>query len=139
MKPMNHNWSATIKDSQNSTEVNVFPKVTVNDVEVNWIVYENLHKSDIKRTSGARQFFLFRVCRFTHRQQHAFDLAKGSKATEEGQQTNQRRGDNEDINSTRKQVRAKQFAEEITIDEGYETQYKDNNTAKLCRNREKKS
>lgn len=53
----------------------------------------------------------------THRQQHAFDFPHRSEAAEEGQETHEGRGDDEDVNRSGEQVRAQQLAEKVTVDE----------------------
>lgn len=71
---------------------------------------------------------------FTHRQEHAFDLANGPEAAEEGQHADKRRGDDQHIDSAREQVRAQQLAQEVPIDECNEPQHEHNCAADLCTN-----
>lgn len=69
----------------------------------------------------------------THRQQHAFDFPNRTEASEEGQDTNERRSHDQNVNGTGEQVRAQQLAEEVAIDECNDAQYKDNCAADLYR------
>lgn len=68
---------------------------------------------------------------WTHRQQHAFDLANRSETSEEGQNTDESWGYDQHIDSSREQVRTQQLTQEVPIDECNESQHKYNCSADL--------